>query len=380
MTLTFFTNHVHHHQIPLADEFFKHLGHNYRYVEMEKLPECAIKGGYDPSISRSYILRAYESEANMIEAKRLMIESDVVMGVAGPKGYAEQRQKLNKITFNYSERWNKRSLIHALDPRVLYRIYKSFFRFRNKRSYLLCASAFAAKDANFYFCYPNKCYKWGYFTAVSEKLEVETSEQHTHTSRNIPKIMWCSRFLKWKHPELPVMLAARLKREGYDFVINMFGYGEELERCKILSKKLKVEDVVMFRGTLANKEILKEMHQHDIFLFTSDKAEGWGAVLNEAMSQGCAVVASDKIGSVPFLIQDEENGLMFKSEDINSLYEKVKLLIDDSQFRIKISKNAVDTMNNIWNPQNAAIRFLQLVDSIQNNKDTPFTDGPCSKA
>ena len=40
---------------------------------------------------------------------------------------------------------------------------------------------------------------------------------------------------------------------------------------------------------------------HIFLLFTSDRNEG--AALNESMNSGCAVVASDAIGSVPYLMR-----------------------------------------------------------------------------
>ena len=235
MTLTFFTNYVHHHQIPLADEFFKYLGDDYKYVAMEKLPDSFIRGGYDPTIERSYIVRAYESESKMEEAKRLMLESDIVIGIAGPKGYAELRQNKNKITFNYSERWIKRSFIHAIDPRVLYRIYKSFFKYRNNRSYMLCASAFAAQDARYYFCYPKKCYKWGYFPKVVNKNRHDIKKSRSEHIKN----MWCSRFIDWKHPELAVKLAKKLKDDNINITIDMYGSGVLMDDINCLIHKLK---------------------------------------------------------------------------------------------------------------------------------------------
>lgn len=37
--------------------------------------------------------------------------------------------------------------------------------------------------------------------------------------------MWCSRFIEWKHPELPVKLAEKLKAENINAIINMYGNG-----------------------------------------------------------------------------------------------------------------------------------------------------------
>ena len=100
--------------------------------------------------------------------------------------------------------------------------------------------------------------------------------------------------------------------------------------------------------------------------------------MNEAMSQGCAVVASDLIGAAPFLIEDGKNGLLFKSENLNSLYKKVKLLFDED-YRTMISTNAVLTMQKIWNPQTAAERFIHLSERLIRGLDTDYIDGPCSK-
>ena len=137
------------------------------------------------------------------------------------------------------------------------------------------------------------------------------------------KMMWCARFLDWKHPELPVLLASKLKDNGYNFHIDMFGSGVEYEKTVELANKLDVADVVSFCGNKPNEEILQAMRNHEIFLFTSDRGEGWGAVLSEAMANGCLVVAGDEIGSAPYLVQDGENGLLFKSNNLESLLFKV---------------------------------------------------------
>lgn len=183
-----------------------------------------------------------------------------------------------------------------------------------------------------------------------------------------------------KHPELPVMLAKRLKDKGYNFHLDMYGRGDELYPTQQLVKSLAINDNVSFYGSLPNEEILKEMRKHEIFLFTSDRNEGWGAVLNESMSNGCAVVASNLIGSVPFLIQDGENGMVFKSGDLDSLTQKVCYLLDNPTERLEMAKKAIHTMREVWSPANAAKRFVELAHKLLAGEITSYTDGPCSKA
>ena len=191
--------------------------------------------------------------------------------------------------------------------------------------------------------------------------------------------MWCARFLKWKHPELPVKLARILKRKLCNVRINMFGNGPEYDNIVKLISKYDVGDIVALSGNQPNEMLLKTYREHHIFIFTSDRNEGWGAVLNEAMSNGCAVVASDKIGAAPFLIKDGCNGFMFKSENLHSLSEKVEQLIYDIELRENFSKEAYYTMRNVWSPGNAADRFLTLSNAIVNGADNSvFKEGPCS--
>ena len=45
------------------------------------------------------------------------------------------------------------------------------------------------------------------------------------------------------------------------------------------------------------------MEESEIYLVTSDRKEGWGAVVNEAMNSGCAVVADHMIGAAPWMIR-----------------------------------------------------------------------------
>ena len=383
MRLVFITNFVHHHQVPLADELYKILGDDYKYIATDPLPEWLIKGGYDANIQRTYIVKDYESREAHQYALKLADEADVVIIGSASEEFIKERLKSNKLTFRYSERWFKKRPWFLTGIRGWRNYYLNHIRYNRKPLYLLAASAYTANDVYAIGAYKNKVFKWGYFTQVP-KLNVEevlTRRKENRLKRHQDvSILWVARLIGLKHPELPILLAKRLKDDGYRFSIDMFGSGEKEAYCRSLAHRIGVEDVVHFQGNRPNNEILEEMHNHDIFLFTSDKNEGWGAVLNEAMSNACAVVASDKIGAVPFLIQDGKNGLIYKSENGESLYRKVKYLIDDIDFRTRISKSAYNTISSIWSPLSATNRFIQLSEALLQKQETPFLEGPCSKA
>ena len=175
-------------------------------------------------------------------------------------------------------------------------------------------------------------------------------------------------------------MAQKLKKEGLQFVLDFYGSGEVEQKTRDMASRLGLDDVVKFHGAIPNDQVLKEMRRHKIFLFTSNRFEGWGAVANEAMSQGCALVGSDAIGSVPYLIEHRVNGMIFKSGNIDSLTRCVKELLDKHSLLDSIRHNAIKTMRTMWSPKVVARNLLQLIDDLQNGRPCSIEKGPCSKA
>ena len=379
MSIVFITNFINHHQVHLADELYRMTEGEYWLIETVEIPESMIRNGY-PRIARPYLIKAYGDESKVEMAMRVAYEADVAIIGNAPESFVDRRIEDGKMTFRYSERWFKSRPWFLTGPRGWVSLYKNHIAFRNRPLYMLCASAYMVEDAYAVGAYRDKCFKWGYFTKV-EDHDAGADDFRSSTPEKTVHIMWCARFLKWKHPELPVRLAARLKRKGCPFVLDMFGSGEELEGSLRMARRCGVDDVVRFCGNLPNDGILEQMRRHDIFLFTSDRNEGWGAVLNEAMSSGCAVVGSDRAGAVPYLIEDGVNGCVFKSGNMDSLEEKVQFLIDNPGRRKEMATEAYRTMREIWSPQNAARQFLTLVKALRENDDSLIpVSGPCSRA
>ena len=382
MTIVYFTNFINHHQANVADELYRLTEGNYTFVELCPIYDWLLESGYPDLSSRPYVLQAWKSEDNHKKAMELLYSSDVAMfSCPESLNYEVLRAKTGKLTFDVGERWLKRGWLNVASPRLLRFFWHYYTTFAHENVYKLCSGAFVCNDHYKLHSFKDRCYKWGYFTQV-EDFDLETLKKLDVSSvESIAHLMWCARFLHWKHPELPVILAKRLKDKGIAFHLDMYGSGAELNATQQLASELSVDDVISFCGNLPNGEILKQMREHEIFLFTSDKNEGWGAVLNESMANGCAVVASNLIGSVPYLIEDGENGMIFHSEDIDELEYKVLELIHDKKRRVQMARNAIFTMRNIWSPTNAAKQFLELVEAIQTNNEKLIPlSGPCSRA
>ena len=374
--VTFFSNFLLHHQTPFCEAMVRMIGKNFTFVATEQIPQERLQMGYkDLSHSASYAINSYESEENYQKALKLGKNSDVVIIGSAPDVFIEERLKENKLTFRYCERFFKKGKWRIFDPRVLLAYYKLHVRNRKKNLHMLCASAYTAPDCRFISAYPKKTYKWGYFPPVTRYEEFDKILKQKKKN----SILWVARLIKLKHPEAPIEIARLLKAEGYTFHLNIIGVGPLQEKLETLIKKYGLGNEVCLLGSMSPEEVRVYMEQSEIFLFTSDKNEGWGAVLNESMNSGCAVVASDAIGSVPYLIKNGENGLTYESGMMKDLYQKVKWLLDNPDQRKEMGEKAYQTLVETWNAETAAERLLALIEDIQKGEEIRFVSGPCSR-
>ena len=379
MKVTFYSNFLTHHQVPFCLEMQKKLGDDFKFVSTVKIFQWRLDLGWkDLDKEYDFVVKAYESEEMLNKAKQLALDSDIVIIGSTTDECIEERLKQDKITFRYRARififldgfiktiFNKEKMKLFYDRHIKYR--------KNKNLYLLCANAYGANDFNLLGLYKNKIYKWGYFLETN-KYDIDKLIDKKEENEKI-QIVWVARFIKWKHPEVVLKIAKNLK--NYNFKIKMLGTGELEEKIRTSVKKQNLEDVIEIVGQVPSDEVKNYMEEANIFIGTSDSREGWGAVVNEAMNAGCAIVANQKMGSVPFLIENGKNGMMYTS--YKDFENKLKYLIENKEIRRKFGKNAYKLITEKWTSKVATDNLLNLFDSILNGKEFDVKDGPASKA
>lgn len=375
MKLVYLSNYFNHHQKYLADELYKHLGDGYKFVETQDVPVEKIQLGYH-QYSEPYVLKYGQDTKE--EIARLIYEADAVICGEAPVSLIKKRIKAHNLIVRDDERRYK-----ALIKYLKWPIYTYNSLYYNK-GVLLGASAFSARDYMLSGMKPSRCYKWGYFPEVRryENIDeiLERKEKNLGLKHLDVSILWVARLIGWKHPESLIYVANRLREDRYAFEINIIGIGPLSNNIQEAIEQNGLSEQVRMLGAMSPEEVRGYMEESNIFLFTSDQNEGWGATLNESMNSACAVVAGHMIGSVPFLLKDGINGMIFKSKKWESLYEKVKWLINHPKERQEMGKKAYETMVNTWNPENAANSLISFIEAKLRGVETPLKEGPCSKA
>ena len=137
------------------------------------------------------------------------------------------------------------------------------------------------------------------------------------------KYLFCTVSRLEREKNIPFLLEGvrRLKEEGMDpFRLLVIGEGTQREHLEELSRELGLEDTVIFTGNIPNRELKHYLSASDLFLFAS-RSETQGIVIQEALAQGCPVVAVRATG-VEDAVEDGRNGYL-APEDVDAWCLKV---------------------------------------------------------
>lgn len=101
----------------------------------------------------------------------------------------------------------------------------------------------------------------------------------------------------------------------------------------------------------------------DLTVLTSNHGEGVSNSIMESMAWGVPVIATNS-GGTPEIIKDEENGLLLDRNDADLLAEKILRLIDNENTRIKLSKNAAETVRSRFMLDTMTQKYINLYNSL----------------
>ncbi|MFD1615867.1 glycosyltransferase family 4 protein [Gelatiniphilus marinus] len=107
---------------------------------------------------------------------------------------------------------------------------------------------------------------------------------------------------------------------------------------------------VQLLGFLSNDELLSFYKNSKFIIFPSICYETFGLSLVEAMSQKCAIIASD-IAGVPEIVEHDKTGLLFKPGNTEDLRKKILYLLEHPQIADKMGKKGYKKLNDKFRSQ-----------------------------
>ena len=370
MYITFVSNYINHHQIPFCKAMCAKEGVKFTFVQTQPMEAERVKMGWTVKDALSFVKYYYKEPEKCAE---LILKSDVVIfGGTDDESYIKPRLKAGKPVIRCSERLYREAQWKAVSPRGLVKKYLDHTRYRKEKVYLLCAGGYVPDDFHIVRAYPGKMYRWGYFpetrrydiAALMSGKGYKGNGALTEGKKRPLYLLWVGRFMTLKHPELAIHAAGYLKGLGISFHLDMVGGGAMEEVLKKMIREKGLEKEVTLTGYKKPEEVRERMEKADILLATSDRGEGWGAVINEAMNSGCVVIADHMMGAVPFLIRHRENGLIYEDGNYLQMCRLTAEMAENQQARRRLGVNAYKTITQEWNAENAAEKLVELIHSL----------------
>ncbi|WP_455240526.1 glycosyltransferase family 4 protein [Methanothermobacter tenebrarum] len=150
-------------------------------------------------------------------------------------------------------------------------------------------------------------------------------------------LIFVGRLAPHKHVDHLLKIVKELKNEIPNIKLKIIGDGIEKNRLLKLVKDYKIQDRVTFYTNLKYADVIYHMKESSILVLPSTR-EGFGMVLAEANACKMPVIAY-KSGGVVEVIKDGENGFLVEPLDIESLKEKIRILLFNEELQRNLGKN-----------------------------------------
>lgn len=157
------------------------------------------------------------------------------------------------------------------------------------------------------------------------------------------------------------VLIQAIKNISKDVGVYIIG-GEPTEEYIKMKEELMLNNL-HFIGFKQKEELNKYYKAADVFAFPT-REDIWGLVINEAMAFGLPIITTDKCVAGVELVKDKENGYIVPVNDIKKLEEKIVEIIENSDLRIKMSKNNINKIEN-YTIENMTKKHIEIFKNIK---------------
>jgi glycosyltransferase involved in cell wall biosynthesis len=155
---------------------------------------------------------------------------------------------------------------------------------------------------------------------------------------------------------------AKVAPKHPDWKITLAGNGE-VEQVRVLAKELEIENQVELLGWVNGESKDKAFKQASVFCLPS-YAEGFPMAVLDAWAYGLPVVTTP-VGGIPDVAVDGENMLLFNPGDIDTLAERLDLLMSDDILRDKLAASSIKMSLEMFNLNTITKQVGEIYESFR---------------
>ncbi len=181
-------------------------------------------------------------------------------------------------------------------------------------------------------------------------------------------ILFVGRLVEQKGVNYLLKAFLRIKKEIENTVLVIIGKGSHEQELKKIVRDLKIENDVYFLGQIDNQFLKHYYNMSEICVvpsITDNIVDAWAFVVNEAMSCGKPVIASDATGSAFDMIKNGKNGFIVPEKDSQALYDSIKTILSDEELTEEMGKNSKETVENGFRYKNMVEGFSKAIEYLK---------------
>ena len=177
-------------------------------------------------------------------------------------------------------------------------------------------------------------------------------------------ILIIGRLTYYKGHELLIDALSKIKDKHIK--LHIVGTGEMEIKLKALANKLEVQTNITWHGFVSEAEKVNLLRQSDVLCLPSiERTEAFGMVILEAARLGIPALVSDVDGSgMGYVVQDGQTGLLFASQNLDSLIEKLLSVYNEKEKLRQLGDSAKARFRQHFTINGIAERWQELYSSM----------------
>ncbi len=174
------------------------------------------------------------------------------------------------------------------------------------------------------------------------------------------KIGFIGSFLKWHRIDLLLNAFNRLKESGFSVELVLIGSGMEYEAIKSMAEKSKYSQFITMTGFLDGEQLLEVKKGLHIGVMPGSN---WYGAPNKIFEYGAAKMAviAPNTPTIADLFENEKNIILFKQDDEEDLYQKLKIFCDNLSLCEKLATSLQKKIRNNYNMENTSYFYNKLI-------------------
>jgi GalNAc-alpha-(1->4)-GalNAc-alpha-(1->3)-diNAcBac-PP-undecaprenol alpha-1,4-N-acetyl-D-galactosaminyltransferase len=217
-------------------------------------------------------------------------------------------------------------------------------------------SAPMSKFESFTKFYLNRIYPLVTVITNADKMYIGSRLKHVEVMHNPIELKPCptvppkdkiilaaGRLESWHYKGFDVLLKAwgKIQKEYPDWTLEIAGHGSDNDRDFMMSmaKKVGAENRIRLLGYVKD---MQRLYSRAAIFVLSSRYEGFGLVLAEAMSQGCACVTTDYNGRQKEIVGNNDAAIICEPDNVDELAKGLSRLLSSDKIRIDLQKAGID--------------------------------------